>query len=59
LSEERYKVKLLVVVNNRQIRAWFTLTDRSKRSYPVLLGRNVLHRKFIVDVSHKPKAKEA
>jgi hypothetical protein len=55
LEERRFKVKLLVVINNRKIRAWFTLTDRSKRTYPVLLGRNVLRGKFLVDVatSHK------
>lgn len=51
LSEKRYKVKLLIVINNRRIKTWFTLTDRSQRSYPVLLGRNVLRGKFLVDVS--------
>jgi hypothetical protein len=50
-SERRYKVKLLVCIADRKIRAWFTLADRSKQTYPVLIGRNVLKGKFVVDVS--------
>jgi hypothetical protein len=49
--ERRYKVRLLVVVAGRRIRAWFTLADRSAQVYPILIGRNVLRGKFIVDVS--------
>lgn len=50
-SEARFKVKLLCRVGDRNIRAWFTLADRSALVYPVLLGRNILRGKFIVDVS--------
>lgn len=50
-AERRYKVRLLVVVNGRRIRARFTLADRSTQAYPVLIGRNVLRGKFLVDVS--------
>jgi hypothetical protein len=49
-TEERYKVKLLVVLKGKKIRARFTLTDRSTQVYPVLVGRNILRGKFIVDV---------
>lgn len=49
-KETRYKVKLLVVLNGRKIRAAFTLADRSTQVYPVLIGRNMLRGKFIVDV---------
>lgn len=49
-SELRYKVKLRVVVRDRLIRGTFTLSDRSKKTYPVLLGRRLLHGKFLVDV---------
>ncbi len=48
--QERYKVRLLVRLDGRKIRAWFTLADRSTQVYPVLIGRNVLRGKFIVDV---------
>jgi len=48
--EERFKIKLLVVLAEKKIRATFTLADRSSQVYPVLVGRNVLRGKFIVDV---------
>ncbi len=46
----RYKIRLLVVLGGKKIRAWFTLADRSTQVYPVLIGRNVLRGKFVVDV---------
>jgi len=49
-AEERFKVRLLVQLGGKKIRAWFTLADRSTQAYPVLIGRNVLRGKFIVDV---------
>lgn len=48
--QKRYKVKLLVKIGGKKIRAQFTLADRSTQVYPVLIGRNVLQGKFIVDV---------
>lgn len=50
-SEARFKVKLSCKIAGRVVRAWFTLADRSSLTYPVLLGRNILRGKFIVDVS--------
>lgn len=50
ISELRYKVELLVELEGRRIRANFTLADRAQQAYPVLIGRNVLSGKFIVDV---------
>lgn len=52
-TEERYKVKLTIVVCGRRIRASMTLADRSKTTYPVLLGRRLLARKFLVDVRRR------
>lgn len=50
ISEQRYKVKLSVRVQGRLIRASFTLSNRSRQLYPILIGRNILRGKFIVDV---------
>ncbi|CAN5143901.1 hypothetical protein BH09PAT3_BH09PAT3_0910 [soil metagenome] len=50
-KEFRYVVKLLVEVQGRTFNASFTLADRSKKIYPVLLGRKLLNKKFLVDVS--------
>ncbi len=47
----RYKVKIPVEIKGRTIKATFTLTDRSTKLYPVLIGRSTLQRKFLVDVS--------
>jgi glutathione synthase/RimK-type ligase-like ATP-grasp enzyme len=49
--ESRYKIKLLVVIGKRRIRARFTIADRATQTYPVLIGRNVLTNKFVVDVA--------
>lgn len=49
-AELRYKIKLLVEIGGKKIRARFTLADRSTQTYPILIGRNVLRGKFIVDV---------
>jgi ribosomal protein S6--L-glutamate ligase len=50
-KEMRYKVKLRITLKDRMIRATFTLSDRSQKTYPVLLGRKLLHGKFLVDVA--------
>ena len=61
MLQQRYKVKLKVVLNQRIINATFTLADRSMQVYPVLVGRNILRGKFIVDVNkgNPLKIKEA
>ena len=54
-TESRYQLKMIVGIHGRRIRAMMTLADRSTQTYPVLVGRNVLRNKFIVDVaSGKP-----
>ena len=49
-NQQRYKVRMKVRIAGRTITAWFTRADRSGLVYPVLIGRNVLRGKFIVDV---------
>lgn len=53
-SEDRYKVKILIKVRGRKIRASITLADRESSTYPVLLGRRLLTNKFVVDVRRRP-----
>ncbi|HEX4774989.1 MAG TPA: RimK/LysX family protein [Candidatus Saccharimonadales bacterium] len=48
--EDRYTVKMSVLLKGRKINTTFTLADRSLQAYPILLGRNVLRGKFVVDV---------
>ncbi|MFZ1360625.1 MAG: RimK/LysX family protein [Candidatus Saccharimonadales bacterium] len=50
-SQIRYRVPLSVRVAGRRVRATFTLADRSKNIFPVLIGRRTLAGRFVVDVS--------
>lgn len=57
--EQRFAVKLLVVILGRKMRVNFTLANRSTQVYPVLVGRNILRGKFVVDVKQgKPLKRE-
>lgn len=49
-TDARFTIKTPVRIKGRRIRATFTIADRSSQVYPVLIGRNVLRGKFIVDV---------
>lgn len=49
--EERYEVKLKVKVGPKVFHAHFTLADRSKKIYPILLGRKLLNHRFLIDSS--------
>lgn len=57
-AEARFKVKILVKLAGKKIRATFTLADRSKQVYPVLVGRNILRGKFVVDVKQGTSLRE-
>lgn len=51
--EIRYKVKIPVILAGRHIKATFTLSNRSQKLYPVLIGNKSLRGKFLVDASIK------
>src|SRR6185437_13660071 len=44
-KELRYKVKIPMTIKGRTIKASFTLTDRSTKLYPILIGRSTLQGK--------------
>lgn len=50
-SEKRYGVPLRVRFCGKKVTTFFTLADRSKKIYPVLIGRKLLKGRFLVDVS--------
>jgi hypothetical protein len=54
----RYVVKLQLKLDDKTIVGTFTLSDRSKKTYPILIGRKLLNRKFLVDVSKGTPLKE-
>lgn len=47
----RYKVQMVVRLGGRRVRGTFTLADRSRNTYPVLIGCRLLNKKFLVDVA--------
>lgn len=50
-GEERYEVRLRVKLGPKIFTAAFTLANRSKKVYPILLGRKLLSHRFLVDTS--------
>lgn len=50
--EERYEVKLRVKLGPKIFTAAFSLADRSKKIYPILLGRKMLNNRFLVDTAY-------
>jgi hypothetical protein len=52
-SEFRYSIKTNVVILGEKYPIELTLTDRGNMKYPLLLGKNVLKNRFLVDVSLK------
>ena len=47
----RYKIQMAVRLGGKRVRGTFTLADRSKNTYPVLIGCKLLNKKFLVDVA--------
>lgn len=49
--EYRYTITCKVTLFNKMFEAEFTLADREKMRFPVLLGRRLLRGRFLVDVA--------
>lgn len=49
-TQIRYYIPITIQMKKRRILTHCTLSDRSSQAYPVLIGRNTLRGKFIVDV---------
>lgn len=47
----RYLVKLPLKIQDESFEATFTLANRSRNNFPVLIGRRTLSKNFLVDVS--------
>jgi hypothetical protein len=50
-KERRYVVHMDVKMGNEVINAEFTLNDRSRFDYQVLVGRNIINGRFVIDPS--------
>lgn len=47
----RYRVKLPLKLGNKRFETTFTLANRSRNHFPVLIGRHTIEGKYLVDVS--------
>ncbi|MGB0933338.1 MAG: ATP-dependent zinc protease [Lishizhenia sp.] len=52
-SQMRFKVKANIILFGETFNTEFTLSDRSKMKFPVLLGRKLLNKHFLVNTSVK------
>ena len=52
-SEERYVIRAKILLFGQLIETEFTLADRMKMKYPILLGKKLLRGRFLVDVAKK------
>ncbi|HMI65113.1 MAG TPA: RimK/LysX family protein [Cyclobacteriaceae bacterium] len=52
-AEKRFVIKTTVTLHNRTYKAEFSLSDRDKLRFPVLLGRKILRHRFLIDVTEK------
>ncbi|MBR5938957.1 ATP-dependent zinc protease [Candidatus Saccharibacteria bacterium] len=50
-QQVRYRVKLPVTISGKTFETTFTLADRSRNNFPILIGRHTLEGNFLVDVS--------
>lgn len=55
ISQIRYYIPVTIQIKQRKVLTHCTLADRSTQAYPVLIGRNTLRGKFVVDVQHGSK----
>ena len=58
-AQIRYRATLNVAISGRQIKVRFTLADRHKNVFPILIGRRTLAKRFVVDVSQSEYSGQA
>lgn len=52
-AQKRYVITTCVVLFGRRIRVEFTLANRKRLKTPILLGRQLVRNRFVVDVAQK------
>ncbi|QTD37726.1 ATP-dependent zinc protease [Polaribacter batillariae] len=62
IAEKRFMIHTKIVIFNKTFPIYLTLSERKDMTFPVLLGRKFLNKKFVIDtakknLSHKLKNK--
>jgi hypothetical protein len=55
IVQERYFIKTHILLGSSKIKTEFSLTQRKGMRYPILIGRKLLNKRFIIDTSLKYK----
>jgi len=50
-KELRYVIKARIIIFGKEYQTEFSLTDRQGMKFPVLIGRKLLQKRFVVDVA--------
>lgn len=50
IQEARFSINTTIIINGQPVAVPLNLTDRTPMNYPILLGRTVLHGRFLIDV---------
>ena len=50
-TQVRYRVRLPILLGGESFETTFTLANRSRNNFPVLIGRHTIDGKYLVDVS--------
>lgn len=53
ITEHRYTVLTSIILFGKEYEVEFSLADRSSMKYPILLGRQFISKRFLVDVQLK------
>ncbi len=53
ITENRFIVKTCIVLFGEEFPIELSLSERSKMKYPILIGRKLLNKRFVVDTSKK------
>ena len=53
IIQERYFIKTYIVLGSVKIKTEFSLTQRKGMRYPILIGRKLLNKRFLIDTSLK------
>jgi hypothetical protein len=59
INEERYEINLKVKLGPKLFSSSFSLADRSKNVYPILIGRKLLNRRFMIDTDKTSVSRKA
>lgn len=54
-TEQRPVIRARIEINGKAYEADANLNDRSHMKYPVIIGRNIIHDNFVVDISKHPQ----